>query len=124
MPDMRPLKIVLLTADPERFRGALTLAAAHAALGGEVGIFFQLEAAALLRMPLTAPNDAAHIASGLPPLAELMDDATELGVRCIACQSGMELCRMEAGDLPSGVSVGGPVSFLQGVGDGERLVVV
>lgn len=121
---MRPLKIVLLTPDAERYRGALTLAAAHAALGGEVALFFQLEAAALLRRPFTAPNDAEHIATGLPALAELMDDATELGVRLIACQSGMELCGMVAQDLPPGVNVGGPVSFLQGVGDGDRLVVV
>lgn len=124
MSGMRPLKIVLLSPDPERFRGALTLAAAQAALGAEVAIFLQLEAAAVLRQPLTAPNDAAHMANGLPTLAELMSDATELGVRLIACQSGMELCGMEADDLPSGATVGGPVSFLQSVEDGDRLMVV
>ncbi|HKR16183.1 DsrE/DsrF/DrsH-like family protein [Rhizorhapis sp.] len=121
---MQPLKIVILTPDPERFRGALTLAAAHAALGGEVAIFCQLEAAALLREPFTAPKDAEHEDKGLPPLAELMDDAAELGVRLVACQSGMELCGMDAKDLPPGAIVGGPVSFLQAVGDGERLLVI
>src|SRR3546814_9297036 len=36
MSSMRNLKIVILTPDPERFRGALTLAAAQAALGASV----------------------------------------------------------------------------------------
>lgn len=124
MPDMRPLKIILLSPDPERFRGVLTLAAAQAALGGKVAVFFQLEAAALLRQPLPAPNDREHVEKGLPPLAELMDDARALGVVFVACQSGMELCGMDAEALPPGAIVGGPVSFLQATDDGDRLVVV
>jgi predicted peroxiredoxin len=121
---MRPLKIVILTPDPERFRGALTLAAAQAALGAEVVIFCQLEAAALLRPPFTAPNDAAHQAKGLPTLNDLMSDAAGLGVRFIACQSGMELCGMEFSGLAPHTSTGGPVSFLQSVGDADRLMVI
>ncbi|MBK5264582.1 MAG: DsrE/DsrF/DrsH-like family protein [Alphaproteobacteria bacterium] len=121
---MRTLKIVILTPDPERFRGALTLAAAQAALGAHVTIFCQLEAAALLRRPFTAPNDAAHQAAGLPTLDDLMSDAAGLGVRFIACQSGMELCGINANDLSLHTSTGGPVSFLQSVGDGDRLVMV
>lgn len=124
MPRMRPLKIILLTPDPERFRGALTLAAAQAALGAPVSIFCQLEAATLLRQPIAAPNDATHQASGLPTLDEIMSDAAALGVRFIACQSGMELCGMEASDLAPHTSTGGPVSFLQSVGDADRLMVI
>lgn len=124
MPRMRPLKIILLTPDRERFRGALTLAAAQAALGAAVVIFCQLEAAILLRPPFTAPGDAAHQAKGLPTLDDLMSDAAGLGVRFIACQSGMELCGMEFGDLAPHSSTGGPVSFLQSVGDVDRLVVI
>lgn len=121
---MRSLKIVILTPDRERFRGALTLAAAQAALGAEVTIFCQLEAAALLRQPFTAPNDAAHQAKGLPTLDDLMSDAAGLGVRFIACQSGMELCGMKAKDLSPHSSTGGPVSFLQSVEDGDRLLII
>lgn len=121
---MRPLKIVLLTPNAERFRGALTLAAAQAALGAEVAIFCQLEAAGLLKHPPAAPNDAAHQNHGLPPLSELMEDAAELGVLIVACQSGMELCGMKVEDLPTGTIIGGPVSFLQSVGDGDRLIVI
>lgn len=121
---MPPLKIIILTPDPERFRGALTLAAAQAALGAQVAIFCQLEAAALLRAPFTAPNDMAHQARGLPTLDDLMSDAAALGVRFIACQSGMELCSMEARDLAPHTSTGGPISFLQSVGDKDRLLVI
>ena len=121
---MRPLKIVLLGSDPERFRGALTIAAAHAALGGKVAVFFQLEAVALLKHDNVAPKDSAHHAKGLPRLAELMHDAAELGVTFIACQSGMELCGMEAGDLPAGTMTGGPVSFLQSVMAEDRLILL
>ncbi|MBB4642886.1 DsrE/DsrF/DrsH-like family protein [Rhizorhapis suberifaciens] len=121
---MRNLKLVILTPDPERVRGALTIAAAQAALGAEVTIFCQLEAAALLRQPFTAPNDTAHQVKGLPTLDDLMSDAAGLGVRFIACQSGMELCGMEASDLAPHSSTGGPVSFLQTVEDGERLLII
>src|SRR3546814_8348917 len=58
MSSMRNLKIVILTPDPERFRGALTLAAAQAALGASVSIFLQLEAVAPLRRPYGAPGDS------------------------------------------------------------------
>src|SRR3546814_654617 len=91
MSSMRNLKIVILTPDPERFRGALTLAAAQAVLGASVSIFLQLEAVALLRRPYGAPGDSAHKAKGLPTLAELMEDATALGVTFTLCQSGMDL---------------------------------
>ena len=121
---MRPLKIILLSPDRERFRGALTLAAAQAALGVEVVIFCQLEAAILLRPPFTAPGDAAHQAKGLPRLDELMSDAAGLGVRFVACQSGMELCGMELCDLAPHRSTGGPESYLQSVWDGDRLVFI
>src|SRR3546814_1347162 len=90
MSSMRNLKIVILTPDPERFRGAITLAAAQAALGASVSIFLQLEAVALLRRPYGAPGDSAHKAKGLPTLAELMEDATALGVTFTLCQSRSE----------------------------------
>src|SRR3546814_6154876 len=91
MASMRNLQIVIRTPDPERVRGAITLAAAQAALGASVSIFLQLEAVALLRRPYGAPGDSAHKAKGLPTLAELMEDATALGVTFTLCQSGMDL---------------------------------
>ena len=50
-----------------------------------------------------------------------MEDAMALGVAIVACQSGMGLARLDAADLPSGVSVSGPVSLLQNLPDDARL---
>ncbi|BBE00107.1 peroxiredoxin [Sphingobium amiense] len=121
---MRPLILIAATDDAERLRAALTLAAAQAALGGAATVFLQLDAVALLRQPVEGPRDAAHRAAGLPDLATLIDEARALGVRLIACQSGLALARMEVGDLPSGVTTGGPVELLRDMSDDARLSFV
>lgn len=121
---MRPLRIIITTADAERLRGALVLASAQAALGGDAALLLQLDAVALLRAPITAPQDAAHCAAGLPDLATLLTEAQALGVTISACQSGLTLCGMTADALPPGVDVGGPVGFMQATGDDARLLIV
>lgn len=106
------MRIVLTTPDAERFRGALTLASAQAALGGEAALFLQLDAVEMLRAPITAPRDAAHGAAGLPRLSALLAEAMALGVQITACQSGMALAGLTANQLPDGVQAGGPLQFL------------
>ncbi|MDX3910058.1 MAG: DsrE family protein [Sphingobium sp.] len=120
---MPRLKIVLLTPDAERFRGALALASAYVALGGEAGIFFQMDAAALL-VNASAPRDEAHKAAGMPLLAALMGEALDLGVTFIACQSGLTLSAIEAATLDPRIDIGGTVSFLQSVTADDRLLFV
>jgi predicted peroxiredoxin len=120
---MRDLNIIVVTADAERLRGALMLAAAQAAMGGGAAIFLQLDAVALLRAPIAAPCDGAHRAAGLPDLSTLLTEAQALGVMMIACQSGLALCGMSADALPDGVDVGGPVTFLQHTNDHARLLM-
>ena len=119
---MRELRIVVATADAERLRGALVMAAAQAALGGGVTLFLQLDAVGLLRAPRSAPLDEAHRAAGLPSLAMVIEEALGLGVILLACQSGLALCGMTVDDLPKGVEVGGPVGFLQQTSDEARLI--
>ncbi|WP_022684402.1 DsrE family protein [Sphingobium bisphenolivorans] len=119
---MRELRIVVTTAEAERFRGALVLAAAQVALGGRAAIFLQLDAVSLLRTPVAAPEDEAHRAAGLPSLAMLIEEAAELGVAIIACQSGLALCGLRAAALPAGAEVGGPLGFLQATDDEARLL--
>lgn len=121
---MRELRIIATTADVPRLRGVLTVAAAQAALGGKVSLFLQLEAVALLVPPITAPDDAAHVAAGLPSLVMLIEDAMQLDVALVACQSGMALYGLTADSLPTGVDVGGPVAFLQQTDDAARLLIV
>src|SRR3546814_20075238 len=107
------LKIVILTPDPERFRGAITLAAAQAALGASVSIFLQLEAVALLSRPYGAPGDSAHKSQGLPTLAALPEDPTALGVTFPLSKSGMDLTGLTVVECDLAAIFGGPVSFLQ-----------
>lgn len=120
---MRSLKIVLLTADPERLRGTLAAAAAHVALGGDADIFFQMDAAALLSGG-PGPRDAAHAAAGMPTLTALMTEAMALGVKLTACQSGLTLAAIDAGSLDPRIGVSGTVAFLQGLHDTDRLLFV
>ncbi|MFZ2998006.1 DsrE/DsrF/DrsH-like family protein [Sphingobium sp.] len=120
---MRDLNIVLTVPDAERLRGALTLAAAQAALGGHATLFLQLDAVGLLRAHTSAPCDAAHQAAGLPDLATLIVEAQDMGVTLIACQSGMALSDLTANDLPAGVEIGGPIGFLQHTDDAARLLI-
>lgn len=120
---MRALRIVVTTADAERLRGALVLAASQAALGGKAALFLQLDAVALLRTPMTAPGDDAYARVGLPTLATLMGDALALGVALSACQSGLSLAGIAAHTLPTGVEVGGPIAFLQQTDDDARLLI-
>jgi predicted peroxiredoxin len=113
----------MTTPDAERLRGALVLASAQAALGGAAALFLQLDAVALLRTPIAAPQDDAHRAAGLPDLATLLTEAQALGVTICACQSGLALCDLAADALPPGVDVGGPVGFVQATGDDARLLL-
>lgn len=119
---MKPLRIVVLTDDAERFRGALTIAAAHAALGGDAALFLQLDAVRLLRAPYTAPMDITHSAAGLPTMAQLVEDALSLGVRLMVCQSGLALAGLDLVSCDARIEASGPVAFVQALGDDDRLI--
>lgn len=121
---MPGLNLVVLTDEAERFRGALTLALAQAALGSAVRLFLQLDAVRLLTPSTEAPRDRDHAAHGLPTLAVLIDEALEAGIAIIACQSGLALAGLEATALDARIEAGGPLSFLQGLSPEERLLVV
>lgn len=120
----RPLLLIVLTADAERLRGALTLACAEAALGGSVRVFLQLDAARLLAPAIVAPQDQAHIAHGLPKLATLIDDSLALGVRIHACQSGLALAGISAAALDPRIITSGPVALLAEAGRDDRIAVI
>lgn len=119
---MRGLTIILTTPEAGRWRAALTLAAAQAALGGRTRVFLQGEAVKLLGGMVDA-EDARHQALGLPMLAELFDDALALGVEVIACQSGLLLAELDATDVDPRIAFGGPVSVLQSLGE-DRLALL
>ena len=116
------MTILLLDLSSERFRGALTIAAAQAALGGRARVFCQGEAVAVLRPPIQGMADDAHEEAGLPTLEALFEEALGLGVEIIACQSGLNLTDTDAATLDPRIAVGGPVSVLQSLGE-DRLAL-
>ena len=121
---MPRLNFVVLTDDAERFRGALALALAQAALGRSVRIFLQLDAVRLLAPTAQAPRDDDHAAHGLPTLATLIGEALEAGIAIIACQSGLALAGLDLSALDARIAAGGPLSFLQGCAERDGPVIV
>ncbi|MBT2186657.1 DsrE family protein [Sphingobium nicotianae] len=122
MNERPPLALVLVSADPVRLRAALAFARAEVALGSEARIFLQGEAAALLRPPISAPQDAAWRAAGEPGLADLLDEALDDGVAISLCQSGLALAGFDASGLDRRIELSGPVAFLAAAGPHIRLL--
>lgn len=120
MPGMRGLTIIAATGDAERFRAALSLACAHAALGGATRLYCH-EAAVALLVPGSDPGDAGLAAKGLASRAQLVAEAQESGVMLIACQTGLAAAGIAFEMLPPGVEPGGLVSLLAALGE-DRLV--
>ena len=117
---MRGLTILVATADPARFHAALSLAAAQAALGGTARIYLHGEAVALLRG--SAENEAAP-AAGVPTLSQLREEGTALGVRIIACQTGLTIADLDLQDAGEGVEAGGLLTLLAELGE-DRLLAL
>ncbi|WP_116091702.1 peroxiredoxin [Sphingomonas crusticola] len=104
---MTGLAIIVATPDPVRFRTALTLAAAHAALGGRTRLLLDGEA---VRLAAT---------SG----AELLDSCFDLGATVTLCQGGLAAAGLDATALDARFDYGGMVGLLADLGQ-DRLVVV
>ncbi|WP_223799669.1 peroxiredoxin [Sphingomonas nostoxanthinifaciens] len=107
---MRGLTIIVAGDDPQRFGTALAMAAAHAALGGSTNLFAD-GAAVVLLAGLTEDRRA------------LIDTALELGVRILACQTGLADTGLAFAALDPRIEAGGLVGVLAAIGD-DRLVVV
>lgn len=119
-----PLALIVIGADPARLRAALALARAEVALGSEARIFLQGEAAALLRPPVCAPQDAAWRAAGEPALARMLDQALDDGVAISLCQSGLAMAGINAGDIDPRIEISGPIAFLAAAGPQIRLLTL
>ncbi len=103
---MTGLSVIVAGRDPGRWRTALTLAAAHAALGG--------------RTRLLLDGDAVVLVGAEP---DLLDSGLALGVAVLLCQSGLAAAGLEVAMLDPRFEYGGMVGFLADLGD-DRLVLV
>jgi predicted peroxiredoxin len=108
---MQGLTIIVAGSDPARLHAALSIAAAWSALGRPAHIFLQADAVALLRANDRQADDR-YRGVGMATVSELVEETLSLGVSVTACQSGLALAGMEAGDLPEGIETGGLVELL------------
>ncbi|MCH4891889.1 hypothetical protein GO308_02035 [Sphingomonas sp. SFZ2018-12] len=106
MSDVRGLTVIVAGADPARAHAAITLASAAAALGGRTCLYL---------------HDAAVKVLADPALRELRIAAHELGVRTIACQSGLAAAGIDLRGVVPPAEAGGMVGLLATLGD-DRLV--
>jgi len=102
---MTGLGIIVADTDQTRFRTALTLAAAQAALGGRARILLDSGAVPLA----SSPND-------------LLESCFELGAEVMLCQSGLAQAGLNASALDPRFSYGGMLGWLADLGS-DRLVI-
>ncbi len=120
---MRGLTIIIADVSSIRFRAALSLACAHAALVGKARLFLSGEAVSIIRAPISGWDDDEYALAGQPDLASLYAEALDAGVGFIVCQTGMALGNAEMSDFDPRVEAGGMISLLASLGD-DRLVTV
>ena len=123
---MTPLGVLLISGGHERAHYALMVATAAAALGRPVTLFATNAGCRLLLAdaPLAAdPREALLATSGVATLAELLDAATSLGIRRIACEAGLRAEILHDAPLAEGVEVAGLVTFLAAVGTGQVITL-
>jgi len=117
-----PLGILLISGGPERAHYAFLLAAGAAALGRKVIVFATNEGTRALCTDI-AGLDAQPRPAGVAGLAELRAASVDLGVRLVACETGLLMAGIEASKLLDGVEVAGVATFLAAVGDGQMLTL-
>jgi predicted peroxiredoxin len=119
---VRRLNILVAGDDGDRLHAALSFAAAGAASGNVVRVHLHEGAVGLLRAPIRAPADADRARSGIPMLAELLDEVLALGVTISVCQSGLALYGIDLETLDPRIEAQGPVGFLAMAGDDRPMV--
>lgn len=116
---MRPVAIILCEDRHARALAALSLACALAALGRAVVVFASGAAVNVLRQEACWPEDEILSASGCATVCELLVSAHELGVRFMACESGMHATRTSPDALHAFAMIGGLLGLFHGQPDAE-----
>ena len=123
MPSDSPLGILLISGTHERAHYAFVLASGGAAIGRDVVLFATNAGCRALLADWSGLDDpgrdAGIRAQGVAGLAELRDAAREMGVRLIACESGLRMTGLQDAPLADGVQVAGVVTFLEATKSGQ-----
>ncbi len=119
------LGILLVAGTHERAHTAFMLAAAAAAMGRHVVLFATSQGCRALREDWSELDDVGRDAAvrrrGVAGLGELRDSARELGVRMIACETGLKAETIEPASLYAGVEVSGMATFLEATAQGQMI---
>ncbi|MHB9880321.1 DsrE/DsrF/DrsH-like family protein [Pacificimonas sp. ICDLI1SI03] len=118
------LNIVLVDTGYARIHAALSLAVGAAALNRQVRMFFQGEAVAALSARKCWPESDRYRAAGVATVQELFSQAEEMDVELAACETGMHLTGLRAGDLRPGCVTMGTIGFLAACNMGGDLVTI
>ena len=118
------LGILLMSGEYARAHYAFVVASAAAAIGREVVLFATAEGCRALGADLSefAAEEALAAARQVGGLSVLRDASVELGVRMIACETGLRLSGV-VGDLAAGVEVAGVVTFLAACQGGQVITL-
>ena len=122
-----PLGILLISGTHERAHYAFVLAAGAAALGRRVVLFATNDGCQALCTDWSALQESGRDANlrlrGVAGIGELRESAVGLGVRLMACESGMRVAALDPAQLLPGVEVAGVASFLEACSGGQMLTL-
>ncbi|WP_102027654.1 DsrE/DsrF/DrsH-like family protein [Salirhabdus sp. Marseille-P4669] len=116
-------KVAIIAANGGLFDAykVFNIASAAAASDAEVGIFFTFEGLNLIHKEahknLPLPEGKEHFQEGfqkanVPSIEELVEVATEMGVKMIACQMTMDVMSLDKDQFVEGIEVGGAATFI------------
>jgi peroxiredoxin family protein len=118
---------MLLSGAHDRAHYAFVVAAGAAALGRPVVLFATNAGCHALFSDWSGLTDAARDARveavGVAGINILREASIELGVRLIACESGLRAEGLDAARLVPGVEIAGVATFLSAVGPGQIVTI-
>lgn len=124
------MKVAIIASNGGMFDAykVFNIATAAAATDAKVAIFFTFEGLNLIHKEahhqLPMPTGKEHFAEGfkaaqVPPIPELVQMASEMGVTMIACQMTMDVMKLQKEEFIEGIDVGGAVTFLDFAKDAD-----
>lgn len=118
------LGVLLISGGHARAHYGFVVATAAAAIGRDVTLFATNDGCRALLADLAAfeIEDEATRRLGVGGLLELRDAAFELGIRIIACESGLLMAGVTE-PLAQGVEISGVVSFLSATAGGQVITL-
>ena len=119
-----PLGVLLFSGGHDRAHYAFVVATGAAAIGRNVVLFATNAGCRALVADLSgfAESEAALTEKGVASMATLRQAAVELGIRIIACESGLRIENI-AEPLAEHVEIAGIVSFLSAISGGQVITL-